>query len=115
MDPDPQAEWSLARPCVRGVVLLNRDRSPDGVGRLPEGQEEFVTATVDLVSVAFAERLAHETAMVGDHADVGFTEVSNQPGRALDVGEDEGHGARGQLGHGPESRGDAALLAFAFA
>ena len=104
VDPDPHTD-GRAGPVVRVVALLDRDRGLDGVLRALECEEELVAARIDLVAVPLGERLPHETAMVRDHADVGVAEVADEPGRALDVREDERDCARRQLGHGPESRG----------
>ncbi len=104
VDPDPHAHRPVW-PAVRVVALLDRNRGLDGVGGALECEQELVPARVDLVAVALGECLADQAAMVRDHADVGVAEVADEPGRALDVREDEGDCARRQLGHGPEFRG----------
>ena len=78
---------------------LRVDRRRDRVAGPREREEEGVALRVDLRAAARAERLAHETAVVGRDAPVGLVaELLQQPRRALDVGEDEGDGAAGELG-----------------
>ena len=63
-----------------------------GLARARKGVEEGITLVVDLVPVETAERIAHGRSMLREQLAVPVgAGVEEQPRRALDVGEHEGH------------------------
>jgi hypothetical protein len=71
----------------------------DCIARTGEGNKERVTLRVDLGAPVLGESLSQDSAVVGEDGCVVITEVVEQLRRALDVGEEEGDGPGGQLGH----------------
>jgi len=71
------------------------------VSRPREGDEEGVALSVDLDAAAPLERLAQRPSVIGERIRVGVAQLVEQLRRALDVGEEEGDGARRELTHPP--------------
>jgi hypothetical protein len=70
----------------------------DGTLGRGEGDEEAVALGADLDSAVRQERVAHDAPMVIDHAHVLLRpQLVEELGRALDVAEEEGHRAGGQV------------------
>jgi hypothetical protein len=66
----------------------------DSAGSACEGDEESVALRIDLDPAVAPESPAHDAAMFGERLRVGFgAELMQEPGRALHVREEEGHGA----------------------
>ena len=79
---------------------LGRDRPGDRVPRARKRVEERVALGVDLGPTLVAEALAEQLPVVADDFAVGVAELLEQPGRALDVGEEKRDGASGKRCHG---------------
>ena len=96
----PHAHLLPSRPLVGRERALGGDRPGDGVPCAREGVEERVALGVDLGSTLVAEALAEQLPVVADDVAVGVPELLEQPGRALDVGEEERDGASRKRRHG---------------
>jgi hypothetical protein len=84
VDADPHAQGAFpegALPFVRGF---------DGIGRPRERVEEGVALRVDLGAAALGELGTKNPSMLREDSGVLVTELLEQRGRALDVGEEEG-------------------------
>jgi hypothetical protein len=77
---------------------LGDPRRLHGVGDSGEGEEERVTLRVDLDAPMRRSGLAKDTAVLGEHPNVGVPQFVKQTGRALDVREDERHRSRWEIG-----------------
>ena len=100
VDPHPDPELAAVRPCVVRQGALAVARCDDRVARAGEADEEGVTLRVDLVPLERGEGLAQEPSVIVEHGGVRLgAEVSKQPRRALDIGEQEGDGPGGALAH----------------
>jgi hypothetical protein len=64
-----------------------------------EGEEERVTLRVDLAPFARVYRFPQNAPMVGEDVAIPLPELLQQPGRSLDVREQEGDGPTWELGH----------------
>src|SRR5262249_13784407 len=94
MEPHPHLHLFAFRPLVVVQRTLRVDRGRHGVARPREREEERGALGVDLGAAARAEGLAHEVPVVARDAPVALVpELLQEPGRALDVGEDERDGA----------------------
>ena len=76
---------------MRRECALRVDRCRNRVTRAGERVEERVALRVDLPAASDLERVADEAPLRGDDVAVPVAELVEQPRRALDVGEDEGH------------------------
>src|SRR3954447_15216725 len=95
------AQLDAFRPLVLRERALAGAYRRDRRARAAEDDEEGVALGVDLDPARLAERLAQEPAVRAQHLAVAVTaERLEQARRALDVGEQEGHRARGQGGRG---------------
>src|SRR5262249_51144712 len=79
---------------------LHLDCSGHRVPGAREREEERVALRVDLGSIRGGERVADESTVVAQHLAVAVTELLEQLGRALDVGEEEGDRPGWERGHG---------------
>ena len=101
VDPHPHAELAPVRPRVAGEGALPVARRADRVSRPGESDEEGVTLRVDLVPSEPGEGLPQEPSVIIEHHGVRLSaEISKQPSRALDIGEQEGDGSGCALAHG---------------
>src|SRR6266511_3806113 len=83
---------------TRSEHLLALRRRHQRLARLWEGVEEGVSLRIDLDAAAGREGLPQESAVLGERLDVALLpELLDQPGRALDVGEEESDGAAREL------------------
>jgi hypothetical protein len=87
---------------VRRQRELSLDGREDRVASAREGDEERIPLRVDLVTSVRSERLAQQPLMFRKHLSVALAQLLEQPRRSLDVGEQEGDGARRQLSHRPQ-------------
>ena len=69
------------------------------VSRSAKRDEERVPLRVDLLSAMCLERGAQDSAVVGEHLPVLVSQLLDQPGRALDVREEERDCAARELRH----------------
>jgi hypothetical protein len=104
VEPDPNAD----APAVEPRVLLDRpltlDRGGHRVGRLREHHEEGVTLRVNLTARVLRERQPEDSpVLLEELSPTGVAENFRQPGRALDVGEEEGECLRSVLTGGTYS------------
>jgi hypothetical protein len=76
-----------------GQCGLYRRGGIDRIARLGEGVEESIALRIDLDSAVPPEGLSDDPAMLGQGLRVPIAELAEEAGRALDVGEDKGHGA----------------------
>ena len=98
VNPHPHAQHGVVRPVVLGQPALTFDGSGDGILRAPERYKEGIPLSVDLVSAVFGEGLPQDPLMIGERDAVELpAELLQQLGRSLDVREEEGDGADGQL------------------
>ena len=97
----PHADTALGAlgPGVLGERALRRDRGQGGVRRLAKGDEERVALRVDLLSLVLCEGGAQDPAVIGEHLAVPVSQLLQQPGRALDVREEERDGPAREVGH----------------
>jgi hypothetical protein len=80
--------------------------SGKGGGRAAENVEEGISLRVNLDAAVGTERIAQETVVLGQGLGVALgTELVQEPGRALDVSEEEGDRAGGKIT--PHRRHDA--------
>jgi hypothetical protein len=102
--PDPHRE--PGRPAVAGQAALGVHRGPDRPHRAGEGGEERVALGADL-DPAVPDRPAQDGRVLVAHRPVAVAQVLEQPGRTLDVGEQEGHrsGGRAERPAGPDPLG----------
>ena len=104
------ADLHASRPPLGGDRPLRLDVHSEGVDRARERDEERIALGVDLEAVPFRERGAQEPALLGEQVGVFLPQAFQQPGRTLDVREQErdraGRDGRRRL---PEARviGDA--------
>jgi hypothetical protein len=94
-------------PVVAAEAALRVGRRRGRRVRCREDGEELVAAGVDLVSLGAGDRLPKEAADVGQHVLPLVAQVPRQPGRSLDVGEEERDGAGRELAHTQSLGGDA--------
>jgi hypothetical protein len=95
--PDPQRV--AGRPVVGGQGPLGRQRRPHRRGRAGEDHEEGVSVGADLDPAGLGDGLAEDGRVLVEDGRVPVAEGLEQAGRALDVGEQEGHRAHGQVVH----------------
>jgi hypothetical protein len=85
--------------------LLRLARRREGAGRRGKRHEERVPLRIHLRAAVSLEGLPQDVPMLGERLRVLLrADLVQQPRRALDVGEEKGDGAAGQLGHGPSLR-----------
>jgi hypothetical protein len=85
-----------ARPLEGGLTCEGRACR---VARTREGDEERVALCIDLDSVVFREDLSQRAPVLLESVRIRISELGEQPGRALDVGEKERDGACREIGH----------------
>src|SRR5215210_4512976 len=86
-------------PLVRRQGALSVDCSANGFLGPRERVEEGVALSVDLLSAGSLELLAQDPAVIPMDVAVAVAESFEQPRRALDVREEKGDGAAGELAH----------------
>src|SRR5436309_13078174 len=84
-------------PGVRGEGPLGRGGPPDGPARGREDCEEGIALRPDLDATAFRDGLPHQTHAVLLHLPIALAELPEKPCGPLDVGEQEGDGAGGEV------------------
>ncbi len=95
VDAHPHADPGVGRPGVgRQGVLSGHSRGHRVLG-CAEFDEERVTLGVDLPAAGDVECVTLQTLAVGQDLTVKITKLADEPGRTLDVGEQQGHRARG--------------------
>ena len=87
---------------------LDRERASSAGGRSLEHREDVVPARGHLVPARAADRGPHQPADVASSGGVTVAEAAEQLGRALDVGQQEGDVAGGQLALRLQLRADEA-------
>ena len=101
VDPHPDPEFAAIRPHLLRQGALAVARREDRVARASEADKERVTLCVDLVALVRGEGLAQEPSVFVEHGGIRLVaEITKQPRRALDIGEQEGNGPGGALVHG---------------
>ena len=108
MQSDAHPDRSALRPCMFGKGPLRAGGSLASVEGAREDAEERVALRPELPAVVAAKRVAKQFVMHHLQRHVLVAELSHQPSRAFDVGEEECNGA-GRQGHGLacESDGDS--------
>jgi hypothetical protein len=91
----PYAHGGFVAPLVPSQRALRSNCAADRITRSCEGEEERIALSVDLATARAAEMLAEEPARIVQHLAVPVAEVAHQLRRSFDVGEQEGHRARG--------------------
>jgi hypothetical protein len=84
----PDAHLSIRE---RALGLRGRRRC---VHRARESDEERVALRIDLDAAVAGEGSAQDAAMLRQHLGIVLAELVQQPGRPLDIREEEGDGAR---------------------
>jgi hypothetical protein len=98
---DAHTNLAPARPRVFSQTPLRGDGGGDRIAGAGEREEERVALGIDLGSSGGAERLAEDPSVVARQLAVRLVaKLLEQPRRAFDVGEREGHRAGVQLAHG---------------
>jgi hypothetical protein len=97
VQPHAHPQLRPARPALSGERELSGRRRGDRVPRPPKGDEHGVPRGPELVPSVVLERGAQDLPMVSERLDVPATQLLEQPGRTLDVGEQEGDGPAGEL------------------
>jgi hypothetical protein len=92
MDPHPDGDRE--RPLR---FLRRRDR----IGCARESDEEGIPLGIDLDAPVGRKGVAKCAAVLGQRVGIARAQLLEQPGRTLDIGEEEGDGAGRKLGHGP--------------
>jgi hypothetical protein len=93
VDSDPHPHVRAVRPPMAGQRPLNRDRCRHRISGAAEGDEERVALRVDHLAPMRGEDLAEQPLLVGQELAVPSpAQPFQQPGRALDVREQEGDG-----------------------
>jgi hypothetical protein len=91
---------------------LDRDRRRHRIRSTPEGHEERVTLSVDLLASMRGERLPNQPLLLGQQLAVaGAFELLEQAGGTLDVGEQEGDSAAQTLRRTPPCGKDSSRSA----
>ncbi len=90
MDRHPDPDLRAVGPQVRGHGSLHVESAADRIGRVRERREERVALGVDLDPVPALDGGSDDPPMVEQDPGVGvIPELGQEPGRALDVGEQE--------------------------
>src|SRR2546421_2555989 len=93
------AHKHVLRPGMRGEGALHLHRCTDRLAGASEGHEEAISLRVDLVAAARMERGTHQGSILLQHVGVALAQVLKQPGRPLDVAEEERDGAHREVVH----------------
>ena len=96
VDAHPDADIGAARPRVLAERPLRLDRGRHGAADGGEREEQPVPGGIDPLAVVCLGRRADDPVVVGEERGVGVAELLQEPGRALDVGEQERDGAARQ-------------------
>ena len=97
---DPDSDLRSVGPRIRREPFLGLRRRERRAGRRAEDGEERVAFGADLDPAPLVDRRAHDGTVLVLQPPVGFvTERVQQPGRTLDIGEEERHGPGRQV-HG---------------
>ena len=99
VDPDPDFYRGGVRPGVAGERTLRFHRAQHGLVRASKRVEESIALGVDLVAAVGGEGLPQEPLVLGQNLRPAPTQLPDELRRALDVGEQEGDGARRKLAH----------------
>ena len=97
VDPHANADIRRLGPVVPRDAPLGVGRRGDRLARPSEDPERRVALRVDLLAVVASEGGAKDLLMVRHHPRVPVAELVDEPGRPLDVGEEEGDGTGGEL------------------
>ena len=84
---------------ARGQYITSGSRGGKRVRGSCEGDEERVPLRVHLDATVLLEAFTQRPSMLAERVRVRISELMEQPGRPLDVGEEKGDSAGGQLGH----------------
>ena len=92
-----KADANPNRTISQGMLPLSR--SCKSVSCAGEGDEERVALGVDLDAAVFYEDVAKAAPVIGEQFGIGIAELIQQPGRSLDVREEERHRPARQFAH----------------
>ena len=99
VDSDANSDIGAVRPRMLRQRPLSVDGSEHGVARVCECDEERITLGVDLVTVVRCERFAKDPLVLGQHRLIAVAQPLDELGRPLDIGEEKGDRAAGNLRH----------------
>jgi hypothetical protein len=100
MQTHPYLHLRSVRPCVRRELALGGHRSPHGVFRAWEREEERIALCIDLLAARSMQLLAEDAPVIAVNLLVAVAQLLEEPSRALDVREVQGDGAAGELFQG---------------
>jgi hypothetical protein len=99
VESDAHRDRGSARPVLRPQRPLRVAGGLDGRLRRGEDGEELVGAALDLAPSVLRDGPAQERPRPREDVAVLLAELANEPGRLLDVGEEEGELVLGRLRH----------------
>lgn len=99
MQPHAHTNLRLLRPRVGRDHPLGGNGGLDAVLRPLEGSEQLIGTTVDLVAASVRHGPSEQPPELVQDAAVTVPQLLHEPGRPLDVREEQGHGPARQLGH----------------
>ena len=100
VNPHPHANLATTGPRLRGERALRIGSGGDGIRRALEGEEHRVTLRAERSAGVGHGSGLDQIPLSGQHATVGVTELAEEAGRALDIGEQKGDCPGRELGHG---------------
>ena len=98
VEPNPDADATPTGPGHRIHRLLNLDGGIEGVPGPGVGREELVGAGIDLVAAVGADRPSDQVPHSLEQRGIEVPELSDQPGRRFDVGEEQSDHPGRQVG-----------------
>jgi len=99
VDAHPHLDLAAVRPAVGHQRALTVGRGSDRVDGLAEDHEEGVAGGRDLDAPMCRERRTQKTVVILQQADVGVTQMCEEPCAPLDVGEEDGEWSARQVAH----------------
>ena len=94
MQSHPHPQSGAVGPGVGGEPALSRQRGANGVRRRHEDDEEAVPLRADLAATPATNFFANDGALNGQRFAVLHPQLAQQPGRTLDVAEQQGERRR---------------------
>ena len=99
MQTHSNLDLGFSRPALGAEPQLSCEGATHAVTCPRKREEQGVALSVDFGSSGIGRRLTNDTAMLRNELPVTIAELLKQPGRALDVAEEEGDGADRETCH----------------